>query len=73
MPSRSSMLTGLLPRTHGVSDNGIDLNPDFGKKALEEPSQIMVIKVALLGNFIFLAIRHLNQQALLNADLVYQN
>ena len=32
MPSRSSMLTGLLPRTHGVSDNGIDLNPDFGEK-----------------------------------------
>ena len=26
-PSRSSILTGLLPLTHGVSDNGIDLPP----------------------------------------------
>jgi arylsulfatase A-like enzyme len=32
MPARSSMLTGLLPRTHGVSDNGIDLNPNTGEK-----------------------------------------
>ena len=23
-PARASILTGLLPRTHGVSDNGID-------------------------------------------------
>jgi len=26
-PARASLLTGLLPRTHGVSDNGIDLDP----------------------------------------------
>lgn len=28
-PARASLLTGLLPRTHGVSDNGIDLDPRF--------------------------------------------
>ena len=30
-PSRSSILTGLLPRTHGVSDNGIDLPATTGE------------------------------------------
>ncbi len=30
-PARASMLTGLLPRTHGVSDNGIDLDPKLGE------------------------------------------
>lgn len=29
-PSRASILTGLLPYTHGVSDNGIDLDPNTG-------------------------------------------
>ncbi len=29
-PSRASILTGLLPRTHGVWDNGIDLDEDVG-------------------------------------------
>ncbi|MDA8051079.1 MAG: sulfatase-like hydrolase/transferase [Rhodospirillales bacterium] len=29
-PSRASMLTGLLPRTHGVRDNGIDLDDVVG-------------------------------------------
>ena len=29
-PSRASILTGLLPRTHGVADNGIDLDEDLG-------------------------------------------
>ena len=29
-PSRASILTGLLPYTHGVSDNGIDLDPKIG-------------------------------------------
>lgn len=29
-PSRASMLTGLLPLTHGVADNGIDLDPQTG-------------------------------------------
>ena len=31
-PSRASILTGLLPRTHGVHDNGIDLEPETGEK-----------------------------------------
>jgi len=30
-PSRASILTGLLPRTHGVHDNGIDLEPELGE------------------------------------------
>jgi arylsulfatase A-like enzyme len=30
-PSRASILTGLLPYTHGVSDNGIDLEPAVGE------------------------------------------
>jgi len=30
-PSRASILTGLLPRTHGVRDNGIDLDADLGE------------------------------------------
>ncbi len=29
-PSRASILTGLLPLTHGVWDNGVDLNPQVG-------------------------------------------
>jgi arylsulfatase A-like enzyme len=29
-PSRASMLTGLLPLTHGVWDNGVDLDPEVG-------------------------------------------
>lgn len=31
-PARASILTGQLCRTHGVHDNGIDLNPDTGAK-----------------------------------------
>ena len=31
-PARASILTGLLPRTHGVHDNGIDLDADIGEK-----------------------------------------
>lgn len=30
-PSRASMLTGLLPLSHGVCDNGIDLDPATGE------------------------------------------
>jgi len=30
-PSRASILTGLLPYTHGVSDNGVDLDPKVGE------------------------------------------
>ena len=31
-PARASILTGLLPRTHGVSDNGIDLDPEIAEE-----------------------------------------
>jgi arylsulfatase A-like enzyme len=31
-PSRASILTGLLPLTHGVWDNGIDLDPVLGEQ-----------------------------------------
>ncbi|VCU71458.1 Arylsulfatase [Pigmentiphaga humi] len=31
-PARASILTGLLPLTHGVRDNGIDLPPDTGAR-----------------------------------------
>lgn len=31
-PARASILTGQLCRTHGVHDNGIDLNPAIGEK-----------------------------------------
>ena len=31
-PARASILTGQLCRTHGVHDNGIDLDPDIGEK-----------------------------------------
>ncbi len=30
-PARASILTGLLPLTHGVADNGIDLDEEIGK------------------------------------------
>ena len=30
-PARASILTGVLPRTHGVHDNGIDLDPNRGE------------------------------------------
>lgn len=31
-PSRASILTGLLPLTHGVWDNGVDLDPKVGEQ-----------------------------------------
>jgi arylsulfatase A-like enzyme len=31
-PARASLLTGLLPLTHGVHDNGIDLAPEIGER-----------------------------------------
>lgn len=31
-PARASILTGQLPRTHGVHDNGIDLDPAIGER-----------------------------------------
>ena len=31
-PARASLLTGLLPLTHGAADNGIDLDPAIGTR-----------------------------------------
>ncbi len=31
-PARASILTGLLPLTHGVWDNGVDLDPEVGER-----------------------------------------
>lgn len=33
-PARASILTGQLPLTHGVHDNGIDLDPEVGAKGM---------------------------------------
>lgn len=33
-PSRASILTGLLPNTHGVHDNGIDLDSALGERGM---------------------------------------
>ncbi|MGI9525226.1 MAG: sulfatase-like hydrolase/transferase, partial [Hyphomicrobiaceae bacterium] len=33
-PARASILTGQLPLTHGVHDNGIDLDPKIGAKGM---------------------------------------
>ena len=35
-PSRASLLTGQLPFTHGVCDNGIDLRPEKGDEGSAE-------------------------------------
>ena len=38
-PARASILTGQLCRTHGVHDNGIDLDPEIGaERALPDRS-----------------------------------
>ena len=48
-PSRASILTGLLPRTHGVSDNGIDLSPEIGARGFAGTLAGIGYKTALIG------------------------
>jgi len=48
-PARASILTGLLPRTHGVSDNGIDLDPARGEKGFAGSLSAAGYHTALLG------------------------
>ncbi len=48
-PSRSSILTGLLPRTHGVSDNGIDLPEDIGRAGFAGTLSRHGYRSALIG------------------------
>lgn len=48
-PARASMLTGLLPRTHGVSDNGIDLDPALGEAGFAGALSKAGYHTALIG------------------------
>jgi arylsulfatase A-like enzyme len=48
-PSRSSILTGLLPLTHGVSDNGIDLPPAVGERGFAGTLEAKGYATALIG------------------------
>ena len=48
-PARASILTGLLPMTHGVSDNGIDLPPETGQRGFAGTLSAHGHKTALIG------------------------
>lgn len=48
-PARASILTGLLPCTHGVSDNGIELDPAIGEKGFAGSLSASGYHTALVG------------------------
>ncbi len=48
-PARASILTGLLPRTHGVHDNGIDLDPAIGEKGFAGRLSAAGYDTAIIG------------------------
>jgi len=48
-PTRASILTGLLPMTHGVSDNGVDLDPKYGAKSFAAAFGRAGYDTALIG------------------------
>ncbi len=48
-PTRASLLTGQLPRTHGVADNGLDLPPETGEKGFAGALSRSGYQTALLG------------------------
>src|SRR5262245_57139454 len=48
-PSRASILTGLLPLTHGVWDNGVDLHPGIGESGFAGTLARAGYQTALLG------------------------
>ena len=48
-PSRSSILTGLLPLTHGVSDNGIDLPSETAERGYAATLARHGVRTALIG------------------------
>ncbi len=48
-PSRASMLTGQLPLTHGVCDNGIDLRPETGERSFATALTAAGYQTAFLG------------------------
>ena len=48
-PSRASILTGLLPLTHGVWDNGVDLDPGVGGRGFAGTLAAAGYATALIG------------------------
>jgi arylsulfatase A-like enzyme len=48
-PSRASILTGLLPLTHGVWDNGVDLDPSVGARGFSGALAASGYRTALIG------------------------
>ncbi len=48
-PARASILTGMLPFTHGVRDNGIDLPDDMVERGFAAQAAGLGYKTALLG------------------------
>lgn len=48
-PSRASLLTGLLPNTHGVPDNGFDLSPEIGERGFGGELARAGYRTALIG------------------------
>jgi arylsulfatase A-like enzyme len=48
-PSRASILTGLLPLTHGVWDNGVDLDPATGERGFAGTLARAGYQTAFLG------------------------
>jgi arylsulfatase A-like enzyme len=48
-PSRASILTGLLPLTHGVWDNGVDLDPAIGEQGFAGTLARAAYQTAFIG------------------------
>lgn len=48
-PSRASILTGLLPLTHGVYDNGVDLDPRTGEAGFAGLLNAAGYRTAIIG------------------------
>lgn len=48
-PARASILTGMLPLTHGVADNGIDLNPNTASQGFAAHLGRAGYKTAIIG------------------------
>lgn len=48
-PTRASILTGLLPLTHGVSDNGVDLDPSYASQSFSAALGQAGYATALIG------------------------
>ncbi|MFV1878689.1 sulfatase-like hydrolase/transferase [Nioella sp.] len=48
-PARASILTGKLPKTHGVRDNGVDLRPEVGAESFAAQMGRAGYDTALIG------------------------